>query len=247
MRFLLPLVLVSTSLVSFAQDAVETPEGPVSATRVEDLRERIHSMRKNLLLGGDQVRKAESEAVDFYYKKIEAVEGRRDRLHADITEARASYEVVLERALTDDSAEVRRSSMKEAGELRTRIAALEKESATLAKRRKGLSNLVGSVESRENERERLALQMDSGGGDEDLGLAFGGLTLAAPEIETSAPSVFDDERLVQDLLTRQPVEARRVLFEADPVRYWQRFKLQPPSSVLRTSLTFPTPDPPGYR
>ena len=44
----------------------------------------------SLLLGGDQVKKAEAEAVDFYGRRIELIDTRMDTVHSDLAEKRAN-------------------------------------------------------------------------------------------------------------------------------------------------------------
>lgn len=111
-------------------DANELAGGSEAAT-AETLRQRIRDMRMNLLLGGDQVRRAEEEAVDFYAGKTRSVERRMDDVATELVELRASYDVVLDRALESGSQE----ALREAQPLRSRITVLESEEMGLEERR----------------------------------------------------------------------------------------------------------------
>lgn len=224
------------------------PGADVGSAQAEALRERIHGMRMGLLLGGEKVQKAEVDATQFYKEKTELVERRMDSLGAELTEMRANYQVVLENALQGDSQDKRKSTLREAGQLRQKIQSLESEKGDLTDRRKRLERLVQAVEARGRERERLAARIDTEPVlDDALAAPLGDLGLA-PEFEVLAPaSVLDDTGLVGDLLAQDPVGGRRLLFEADPSNYWDLFPLSPPSRALRGVLKFPPPDLPGQR
>jgi len=228
--------------------AAAKPADPAEeAGRVEALRQRIHGMRMDLLLGGDRVRQAEGDARRFYQEKVELVEKRLDELAAELAEARSSYQVLLDRALAAKPEE-RARTLGEAREQHARIAGLEGEQAELTGRRTQLEKLVAAVDNRAREREKLSTKIES---DVDvsgpLGFPLADIGLA-PEVEALAPgSPLDDEALVGDLLARDPVGARRLLFAADPKGYWTLFPLQPPAAALRAVLQLPPPDLPGQR
>jgi len=229
----------------------QDPQGEGQATdstQVEALRERIHGMRMNLLLGGDKVRKAETDATQFYKEKIELVEKRLDSVAAELTELRASYQLTLERALQGGSGDPRKSTLREAEEQRQKVQGLESEQAELTERRSRLERLVEAVEARGRERQRLATKIESEPGyDETQAFPLGDIGLA-PELEVLGPgSPLDDQGLVGDLLARDPVAAHRLLYEADPRGYWSLFPLRPPLAPLREVLKFPEPDLPGQR
>jgi hypothetical protein len=239
------LLLLGPRIVTPPQEAAQ--EHVTGSARVEALRNRIHGMRMDLLLGGERVRQAESDAAQFYKGKVEVIDQRLDSVAGELTELRANYQVTLERTLRA-SGEARPAALREAGEQRARIQTLEAEETELGERRGHVEKLVGAVEARGRERERLAAKIE---GYTEYGEAFamqiGGLGLA-PDIEaTSASSPLSDDGLIQDLLALDAVGARRVLFESDPEGYWRRFPLRPPEPILRTVLTFPAPDLPGQR
>jgi hypothetical protein len=233
--------------------APQSPQGtstaePPDSVRVETLRERIHGMRMNLLLGGEKVREAESDAAQFYRGKVEVVEQRLDSIAAELAERRAGYRLALERSLQSGPEEARRAALREAAEQRGHVRALEAEELELDERRGRIAKLIGAVEARGRERERLAQRVESGSDfEEALALPLGGIGLAPEVTAAPASSPLEDDGLVEDLLAIDPAAARGLLFETDPVGYWRRFPLRPPLGVLRSVLEFPPPDLPGQR
>lgn len=246
---LFPLLIVAQDP---AADPAPGPGAQVESRSVavdaDALRARIHELRMDLLLGGDAVREAEREAARFYREKQGVVEGSLDTLHVELSEKRAAYEVALDRALAAEGAAQRRAAMDGAATLRREIDEFEWQSADLARKGGDLSRLVAAVEARERDRQRLVAQLETAtdiqGG---LGLPLTSVGLA-PEIRAlEAGSPFDDQGLVDDLLARDPREARRLLFDLDPSRYWERFPLRPPTAALAEALAFPLADLPAHR
>lgn len=250
------IVPVLLAAVSLTQDGGLAPASsgtvaapPSSASGgAEALRQRIHDMRMNLLLGGDRVRQAESEAVQFYSEKAGIIDQRLDSNSAELAEKRAVYDLALDRSLAATDSGVRLKAMREAGVLRAEITGLEDEASDLAGKRKYIGKAIRNVESRDRERERLVAQLATASDfGPSTGFPLGSIGLAPP-VEASAPaSPLDDPELVEDLLQRDPRGARRILFEADPEGYWLRFPLQPPAETLRAALRFPLPDLPNHR
>jgi hypothetical protein len=240
--------LLSTLLLSLAPAARQEVEPEGTSQRAQELQTRIHEMRMNLLLGGEKVRKAESEAIDFYNGKIGALDQRFDGIQVDLSEKRAQYDVELRNALGGSSSDARSAATRRAMQLRSEISALEAEAAELRGKRTNVSKLVAAVESRGRERTDLASRLETSGDfDDGLGLPLGGVGLA-PAVEVTAPSSpYEDEALIRDLFERDPRGAARLLFEANPTRYWQRFPLRPPAPALLEALPFPLPDLPGQR
>ena len=119
---------------------------------------------------------------------------------------------------------------------------------SLGRKRTHLYKLIDAVEERDRERDRLVTQLEAGGSFETgLDFALGTVGLA-PAVQPAEPaSPFEDDVLVRDLLVRDPRAARRILFEADPATYWQRFPLRPPARALSQALVFPLADLPGRR
>ena len=225
-------------------------EASPRTTTAQELKERIYDMRMELLLGGDNVRAAEQEAIGFYGQKGEYVDQRLDQISADLSEKRATYEVVLDRALDQSNEEDRGRVLGEAATLRGAIGVLETEASELEQRRDRLRQLIAGVEGRERDRRRLLAQIESA--PDPLtslgGIPFAGIGLAPNVVEpVAATSPLENDALIEDLLARDPSAARSLLFELDPVAYFERFPLRPPSSLLPRAIPFPLPDPPGSR
>lgn len=243
-------VLVQDPPDESAGDTARESSTDDHAARVSRLRERVHGLRRDLLLGGEQVQRAEREAASFYEGRIQTVDRRLDSLEAELSEKRASYEQALRSSLEASSGGARRSAVARAAERRAELQELDEEQRTLQQRREQLAGIVGAVESRSREREALAVRLEATGeGFEQVhGLLLGGGIGLAPEVEpTEASSPLENAGLVEDLMAIDPVAARRVLFEADPEAYWERFPLRPPADVLAEALSFPPPDLPGSR
>ena len=253
---LIPLILLASP--AFAQEPAATvpttaaPNGQVPAAtqsaNAEALRAQIHEMRMNLLVGGDRVRQAEREAVDFYRQKSAVIDERLDSNRTDLTEKIASYDVALKRSLESRDKASRQKAMNEAAALRGEITALKLEAGDLERKRGGLAELIQMVETRDRERERLVAELETAE-DYSAGLGFPLASIGlAPALESTASgSPLDNPELVEDLLARDPAAARRLLFESDPQGYWLRFPLRPPAASVREAFRFPLPDLPGER
>lgn len=250
------ILILTPSLVLPVQEgapaivpAADTPAAPAVETTAEDLRARIRDMRMNLLLGGDQVRQAEEQAVDFYSSKARSVDNRIDDVATELVELQANYDVVLERALANRGTAAGQEALREAAPLRRRIGDLELEADSLNAKRERLSGLVDAVEARDRERRKLVDQLESASVDgDDFGMPMMSIGLApnvAAPSEAAAPLA--DSALFDDLMNRDPRGARALLYSEDPQAYWQRFPLSPPSNVLRDAIRLPLPDPVGRR
>ena len=217
------------------------------SVRVEALRSRIHGMRMDLLLGGEKVRQAETDAANFYRDRVELIDQRLDSVAGELTELHANYQSTLNRTL-QSSGEARPAALREAAEQRGRIQALQAEEGELGERRGRVEKLIAAVEARGRERERLTTKIESYTEyGENFAMNVGGIGLA-PEVEaTPASSPLSDDGLIEDLLAVDALAARRVIFETDPDGYWRRFPLQPPEAILRKVMRFPPPDLPGQR
>jgi len=237
------LWLLILAPVASAQEASEQ-----AAPSAEALRQRIHSMRMNLLTGGEKVQTAEAEAAEFFRGKEARIEDRLDTVLVELSEKRASYEVSLDTALATENPASRESAMKRALAQRSSIVALEAEADQLQRKRSDVSHLASAIESRNRERSALTARLDTGGDlDGMLDVPLGMVGLAPAVSEPSSASPYEDEGLLQDLLVRDPRAARALLYDTDPVRYWQRFPLNPPGEALREALAFPLADLPGRR
>src|SRR5262245_38494638 len=136
-------------------------------------------MRMNLLTGGEKVRQAESEAVDFYNRQARLVDDRIDSVATDLATLRSGYEVALGDALAAKDDAARAGATKKALDLRSEIATLEQEQERLRTRRTSLSKLASAVQGRGNEREKLVAQIETTGDIPDLafGMPLGGVGL----------------------------------------------------------------------
>jgi hypothetical protein len=224
-----------------------SPEAPGTTASAEELRSDIHDMRMNLLLGGEHVQRAEREAIDFYGGKADLIDGRLDTLQSELSAKRATYDVTLDRALRSTNGQVRSQAMREAGILRAEITGLEQESEQLSGKRADVGRLVSAIEGRDRDRQRLVAQLETSTDFHEFGLPLTSIGLAPPPQPVAAASPFEDDALIADLMRRDPVAARGLLFDMDPVRYWKRFPLHPPAGPLAEALTFPLPDLPGQR
>ncbi len=242
---LVPLALQSPGSTATPTEAASSAS-PTSSASVEDLRERIHEMRMSLLFGGDKVKGAESEAMDFYTQRIESVNQSLDSIHTDLAEKGASYDAALRQALSGKEGSA--AAMQRAQSLRAEIVTLERESADLSSTSANLAKLVQTVQARQREREVLSARMDSSMSmDLSTNFTLGSVGLA-PDVQVRPDtSPFDDPRFVQDLFARDPVAAARILYAADAERYMRMFPLQPPAESLRKAMAFPLPDLPGKR
>ena len=249
--------LLSLSLLCLPQDAtqpvakpaVARPAAAKSAAAKPDatkLKARIHAMRMSLLLGGDRVRKAESEALDFYHRRIKRVDARLDAVAAEQAEKAAEYGVVLERILRANSLSARRASVAEASRLRGQIHGLEAETDDLNKGRNRFLQAIALVRDRGRQRQRLAARVDSQGQPDLLTAPLPGIGLA-PEPVPGNVAILSEPGLVEDLLSRDPRRAREIILELHPEEYWRRWPLRPPAKILRRALPFPLPDFPGQR
>ena len=208
----------------------------------EALRNRIRKMRMDLLLGGEKVRAAEDEASGFYGRKISLVDERLDGINADLAEIRASYELKLETALSSRSPQDRRAIMAEASELRTRITTLEQEASDLDGKRGKLNALIGAIDDRDRDRQSLAARMETSDAlDFEFGLPLAGVGLA-PDLPSEQVSPLTNHELIGDLLEVDPRGGRQVLFEMDPLGYWELFPLRPPGEGVVAAFGFPLPD-----
>ena len=225
-----------------------TPRGAAATQppNADHLRQRVHDMRRSLLLGGDRVREAESEAVKFYQQKIGQIDQRLSTLNAEQAEKGAQYELLLERILQAPSAQARRGVAVEAAGLRSELEVLQSEQGEMQKRRQEFGEAATSVQERDRQRERLSSRLDLAMQPNDVLAPLPMVGLAAPALRAPEDALAD-QGLIEDLLRRDPRRARAVLFELSPRAYFERWPLRPPDQVLLRTLPFPAADLPGRR
>jgi hypothetical protein len=232
-----PLALL---LFVLAQEAPSTTAEKPSA---EGVRSRVHELRKTLLSGGEQVRRSESEAIDFYQGRVDDIDRRGDAIQAELAEKSAYYKIALEKTLsaTGDGAT---KAATDASLIREQIQNLKAEKDDLGLLRARFVQSIRVVGDRREDRVRLAGQMDAPSAGDLGGLIPPPAGLAPPAIAPQG-ALLVDQQLIEDLLQLDPVRARNLLFMADPSSYWVRWPLRPPAEVLARSIPFPPPDLPG--
>jgi hypothetical protein len=243
------IVLATLAFPAFlVQDPAPAGSAPPPQTKsAESLRQQIHGMRRTILMGGDSVRNSEKEAVQFLAIKIEGIDKRLDFIQGDLVQKRTSYELVLNRAGEASTTKAQNAALAEAAQIQTELQELENESVLLSKRRKSLVVEQSRIEGRRRDREGLAAKMDSQGLDAEYTPFLSGGVGLGPETGKPVNPLMANPALREDFLRRFPVRGRQLLFEADPVEYWNRWPLNPPAMLIASTLAFPPPDLPGRR
>ena len=261
MRTAMIIVLAGTALVwAGPQDeapprSVSTEPAPNEAAAEDmdddvlitasELRGRVRDMRKTVLGGGPAVEKAEREALGFYRRKVQQNLRRIDELHTTRDAKDAEYQLALDATLEAEDGDTRVAAARRASKLKTEMGNIDAEMDDLNRQRKALDNAVAATESRIKRRKRIIEHFDEGETVDTL--PFLGEDVLGPDDEMGDEDPFADDTFLEDLMARDPEQARAVLIDLDPVRYWKLFPLTPPESALRTALTFPPPDFPGKR
>ncbi|KAA3609571.1 MAG: hypothetical protein DWQ01_09585 [Planctomycetota bacterium] len=234
-------------IVPVLQEPGTGQEPENSALEAAPLRDRIRSLRRDLLAGGDSVKNAETEAVRFYQEKIRDLDKQADNLTVELAEKSASYDLALERTLAARDAKARDKAAADASRLRREIDSLKQEMADVEVRRIELDRAIQAIQDRGRQRDRLITDFDTtGGAPADPLITTTGLGLA-PEEEIPATNGLADEAVLNDLMERDPDRARELIFRTDPERYWAEWPLNPPAKELRRALRYPIGDPPGRR
>ncbi len=222
-------------------------ENPSAAAAAAPLRERIHKMRRDLLTGGELVHNAEDQAVRFYRSKMDDLDRRADSVAVDMAEKKAAYSLALDHTLDAKTPEARTAAAQEASRLKIEIDSMESEIGRINKQRDDLAAAIQLVEDRARERERLAAEFDaSGAAASNPVLVSGGLGLAPGKVAPKGDPLANPD-LLEDLMKRDPERARSLVFQVDPERYWRKWPLTPPASLLRKAIRFPLGDVPGNR
>ena len=260
MRFLM-MTLIFCPL-AWAQDAEEpVPEEkpePVEAKPVEEkveegelltatrLRERVRTMRKDVLVGGPAVVRSEKEALKFYRKKLNELARRADELRTNRDVKESEYDLALDTTLNAKDEAERQQAARQASVLRAEMAELDTEIALLDRQGEALGNGVMAIRKRMEQRKRLLTRFDRPDSYEELPyLSDGVLDLDGDDEAGGDP--FVDEGFIEDLIRRDPHNARKVIYQYSVDIYWKKFPLTPPRSALKVLLKFPEPDLPGGR
>jgi len=252
MKTLSIALLLLVGLPAWAQDpapaadapkteAVEEPADEGALLRAVELREKVRNMRRSVLGGGPAVEDAEREALVFYRRKIQETAGRIDELRTDRDAKDAEYRLALDYTLEAKSPSKGEASARHAARLKAEIAGIDAEIAELVTQREQLSGASAAISARIDRRKRVLTHFDS---DPEIlqPLPFLGEDVIGPDEEDLAASdPFADGEFLSDLMRRDPDQARRILFERDPTRYWRMFPLTPPESVLRKAFPYPRP------
>jgi len=252
MKTLSIVLLILAGLPAWAQDAapadepprteaVEEPADEGALLRAVELRERVRDMRRSVLGGGPAVEAAEREALVFYRRKIQEIAGRIDELRTDRDARDAEYRLALDFTLEAKSAASGEASARHAARLKAEINGIDAEIAELNQQREQLSGASAAISARIDRRKRVLTHFDS---DPEIlqPLPFLGEDVIGPDEEDLAASdPFADGEFLSDLMRRDPDQARRILFDRDPTRYWRMFPLSPPESVLRKAFPYPQP------
>jgi len=208
------------------------------------LRGQVRDMRKQVLGGGPAVVKSEKEALRFYRGKIQEMARRADDLRTQRDSKDAEYRVALDTTLGSDDPSERADAAREAQRLKSEIRMLDGEIADMEKRGEALGRGVEGIRRRISKRERLVSQFERDDLVDDM--PYLADDVLGDDIDAgSGNDPFEDEGFIEDLLRRDPEAARRLLYEADPVKYFERFPLKPVS--MRKALPFPPADLPAAR
>jgi hypothetical protein len=228
---------------SAPEGAAKEESSLLTSTR---LRGNVREMRKQVLGGGPAVVKSEKEALRFYRGKIQEMARRADDLRTQRDSKDAEYRVALDTTLTSEDPTERADAAREAQRLKTEIRSLDAEIADMEKRGEAIGRGVEGIQRRISKRERLVSQFERSDMVEDM--PYLADDVLGDDVESSgSSSPFTDEGFIQDLLRRDPEAARRLLFEADPKAYFERFPLKPIPGSLKRALPYPPADLPGAR
>lgn len=254
------ILILALSLPATAQDSAPVETAPESnktnpaAESDEDnallnssrLRSKVRGMRKQVLGGGPAVVKSEKEALKFYRGKIQDVARHADDMRTERDGKNAEYEIALETTLKSDNAAERAEAARKAQRLRTEIAQLDSDIAGMEKRGESLGRGVASIQRRIQKRETLINSFDRTNEVDDFPMLADDVLGDDDEVGAGGDP-FADEAFIKDLLRRDPQAARRLLHDADPQKYFERFPLKPDSRSLKKALPFPPADLPSER
>ena len=217
-----------------------------SALTSTRLRGKVRNMRRQVLGGGPAVVKSEKEALKFYRGKIQEMARRTDDLRTQRDSKDAEYQVALDTTLQSDDPTERAEAAREAQQLKSQIRGHDAEIAGMEKRGEALGRGVEGIQRRISKRQRLISQFERNDIVDDMPYLADDV-LGDDDDAGAAGNPFSDEGFIDDMLKRDPEAARRLLFDADPVAYFERFPLKPMTRSLKKALPFPPADLPGAR
>ena len=258
MRFHLISILLLGAATAWAQEgeapanppesdpppAAEVDEEEGTLLKAVELRGRVREMRRSVIGGGPAVEKAEKEALGFYRRKISRNASRVDELRTQRDAKDAEYRLALDATLEANDKATSDAAARRASALRKEIGDLDAEIEELVRQRDQLSAAVASIQRRIDRRRKIMEHFDAG--EEIETLPFLGEDVLGPDDEgLGGDDPFANSAFLEDLMRRDPARARLMLFQRDPVRYWQLFPLTRPEGTLRKAIPFPPPDLPG--
>lgn len=217
--------------------ASPAPPSPSARTKAAELKQRIHSLHKELLSGGPKVREADREALSFYHRKAESLEKQLYSSKADLLSAEAEYEAALDSTLNERQPRRIEALARNASEKKAALDQLHNDRKRLEQQRDLAITTATTIQKRVDRRQRLKDQFS----DTDLrdtGALFS-LPLAADEEQAPPPVNPFNRRILLDLARRDPIKARSIIRTQDPELYWQLWPLVPPQKILKRALPFP--------
>ena len=209
------------------------------------MRDRVRTMRKNVLVGGPAVVRSEKEALKFYRKKVNEVARRTDELRTQRDVKESEYDLALDTTLKAANDEEQQAAARTASKLRGEMAELDTEIALLERQGEGLGRAIGAIRKRMEQRKRLLSRFDRPEYAEELAYLGDGLLEMDDEEEGGDP--FVDEAFINDLIKRDEAAARKLLFGTSTELYWKKFPLTPPRVALSRALRPPPADLPEQR
>lgn len=229
-----------------ATGAKAEPAREDSLLTAAKLRERVKTMRKNVLGGGPAVEESEKEALRFYRRKLEQLARRTDDLHVQRDMKEAEYNVALDATLKSGDPGERKQAARDANRLRTEVRGIDADIAAMERQGESLGRGLAAIRTRMDQRKRMLARFDREPLGEELPY-LGDDVLGLEEEADEAKDPFMDEELLMDLMRRDPAKARELIFKHYPQRYWQLFPLNPPADELKKAIPFPAPDLPEKR
>lgn len=221
-------------------------EAPTRGAAAATLSGRIRELRRSLLGGGDKVRQAETQALDFYQTEYDGILQRLQSLKADTIAEQVDYETLLDSVLLQEDPERAESIARKARNKAEDLRRLRDQQEGLEEQGSLASSTVAGLRQRIDERERLLEDFEAGRDPERQLFLPPGIFAAAGESSEEPENPFD-RQLLEDLALRDPQRARGIIAERDPALYELLWPPRPPHDLLRRIIHLPPKDPPGSR